>query len=362
MQQSEKQPERRRTADLAGKVIFLPNFCALRAVFAVVVIGELLAILLTLAAVGRFEDFLAALSPISLLVQWIGLSTAGLLCAMRVPLCRLGNQWAGFVAFLILIGMTLLLSLLVVWMDSGLALAALPEDRSGLLGRSLGISAIVGVLVLHYLYLQHLWRRQEEAENSARLQALYSRIRPHFLFNSMNTIASLTRSDPKLAEEVVEDLADLFRVSLGDASRPSTLGRELELARQYLSIEHYRLGERLMLVWDLEQLPEQAMIPPLILQQLLENAVYHGIEPAAKGGTITITGHYRRKRVNLSIRNTLPEEGERSHRQGNNLAMENIRARLAGVFDLEASLTESNVEGEHQVRLVIPHPWWGDGA
>ncbi|MCU7907144.1 MAG: sensor histidine kinase [Candidatus Thiodiazotropha sp. (ex Epidulcina cf. delphinae)] len=358
MQQSERQAERKRAPLPVGKVVFLPNFCAIRAVFAVVVIGELLAILLTLAAVERLADFFDALSPISLLVQWIGLCSAGLLCLLREHLCRVGNQWAGLVAFLVLIGMTLLVLFLVAWLDSGLALAALPEDPDGLLWRSLGVSAIVGVLVLHYLYLQHLWRRQEEAENSARLQALYSRIRPHFLFNSMNTIASLTRSDPKLAEEVVEDLADLFRVSLGDAGRPSTLGRELELAHQYLSIERYRLGERLTLVWDLNDLPEQAMIPPLILQPLLENAVYHGIEPAADGGTITITGYYRRKRINLSIRNTLPGAGESSHRQGNRLALENIRARLAGVFDMEASLTESNVEGDHQVRLVIPHPWW----
>ncbi|MCU7917668.1 MAG: sensor histidine kinase [Candidatus Thiodiazotropha sp. (ex Epidulcina cf. delphinae)] len=358
MQQSERQAERKRTPVPVGKVIFLPNFCALRAVFAVVVIGELLAILLTLAAVERLVDFFDALSPISLLVQWIGLCSAGVLCLLREQLCRVGNQWAGLAAFLILMGMTLLILLLVAWLDRGLALAVLPDDPSGLLWRSLGISAIVGVLVLHYLYLQHLWRRQEEAENSARLQALHSRIRPHFLFNSMNTIASLTHSDPKLAEAVVEDLADLFRVSLGDASRPSTLGRELELARQYLSIEHYRLGDRLTLVWDLNDLPEQAMIPPLILQPLLENAVYHGIEPASEGGTITITGHYRRKRINLSIRNTLPKAGESSHRQGNQMALENIRARLAGVFDMEASLTESNVEGDHQVRLVIPHPWW----
>ncbi len=161
-----------------------------------------------------------------------------------------------------------------------------------------------------------------------------------------------------MAEEVVEDLADLFRVSLGDASQLSSLGKELDLARQYLSIEHYRLGERLKLVWDLNDLPEQAKIPPMIIQPLLENAVYHGIEPAAKGGTITITGRYRRNRINLSIRNTLPEADERSHREGNRLAMENIRARLAGVYDLEASLTESNIDGEHQVRLAIPHPWW----
>ena len=354
-----QQEESRRMQPERGGVLFLPSFCAIRAVFAVVVIGELLAILLTLAAVDRLEQFLGQLSPVSLLVQWVGLSTAGLLCLLRNPLSRIGNWWAGISAFLILLGVTVLVCLLIIWLDSRLALSLLPaDDREGLLWRALGIGAIVGVLVLHYLYLQHLWRRQEEAENSARLQALHSRIRPHFLFNSMNTIASLTRSDPKLAEEVVEDLADLFRVSLGDAARPSTLGRELELARQYLSIEHYRLGERLEVVWDLKDLPEKAMIPPMILQPLLENAVYHGIEPAAGGGVITITGHYRRKRINLSIRNTLPDAGESSSRQGNQLAMENIRARLDGVFDLEASLTESHVEGEHQVRLVFPHPWW----
>ncbi|MEW8657526.1 MAG: histidine kinase [Candidatus Thiodiazotropha endolucinida] len=358
MQQSETQPDRKRPSDSDGRVIFIPNLCAMRAVFAVVVIGELLAILLSLAVTERLSGFFSVLSLISLLVQWVGLSTAVLICLLRPHLNRLGNWWAGMSVFLILLGMAWLVSHLIVWMNSSMQLAILPHNHADLIWRTLGISAIVGVLVLHYLYLQYLWRRQEEAENSARLQALYSRIRPHFLFNSMNTIASLTRSDPAMAEEVVEDLADLFRVSLGDASQLSSLGKELDLARQYLSIEHYRLGERLKLVWDLNDLPEQAKIPPMIIQPLLENAVYHGIEPAAKGGTITITGRYRRNRINLSIRNTLPEADERSHREGNRLAMENIRARLAGVYDLEASLTESNIDGEHQVRLAIPHPWW----
>ncbi|MCU7810244.1 MAG: histidine kinase, partial [Candidatus Thiodiazotropha sp. (ex Notomyrtea botanica)] len=300
--------------------------------------------------------FLKQLSLISLLVQWIGLTTAGLLCLMRGWLLRLGNQMAGLTAFLLLMMMTALICLMTGWIDQAQGLELFKPDRELLL-RAMGISAIVGLLVLHYLYLQYLWRRQIEAENSARLQALHSRIRPHFLFNSMNTIASLTRSDPELAERVVEDLADLFRVSLGDASRPSNLGRELELARQYLSIEEVRLGDRLQAEWDLKELPEQAMIPPMILQPLLENAVYHGIEPSAEGGIISITGCYRRRRINLSIRNSLPSADEVSHRQGNQLAMDNIRARLAGVFDMEASLTESHVDGEHQVRLVFPHPW-----
>jgi two-component system sensor histidine kinase AlgZ len=173
----------------------------------------------------------------------------------------------------------------------------------------------------------------------------------------MNTIASLTRSDPALAEEVVVDLADLFRVSLGDATRQSNLGRELELARQYLNIERHRLGQRIQVEWDLGDLPLDAMLPPLILQPLLENSVYHGIEPAASGGVIHISGRYRRGRVNLAIRNAVPEVRQSGHRKGNRLALENIRERLAGLFGVQASLTESRVEGEHQVRLVVPHPW-----
>jgi two-component system sensor histidine kinase AlgZ len=358
MQQREKQSERKQPSNFDGKVIFIPNFCAMRAVFAVVVIGELLAILLSLAVANRLQDFWSALSLISLVVQWVGLSSAVLICLIRPRLSRLGNWRAGFSVFFILLGVAWFVAELIIWIDRSMSLAMLPHNPSDLIWRTVGISAIVGVMVLHYLYLQYLWRRQEEAENSARLQALYSRIRPHFLFNSMNTIASLTRTDPAMAEEVVQDLADLFRVSLGDASQLSSLGKELDLARQYLSIEGYRLGDRLHLEWDLHDLPEQAKIPPMIIQPLLENAVYHGIEPAAKGGTITITGRYRRKRINLSVRNTLPKADERSHREGNQLALENIRARLAGVYDLEASLTESNIDGQHQVRLVIPHPWW----
>lgn len=353
-----KQGSRQSEQQGAEPVGFLPDFCAIRSVFAVVVTGELLAILLTLASVDELNHFVRQLSLISLMVQWIGLTTAGLLCLLRKPLMRRSKQLVGLTALLVLLGMTALVCLLTGWLDIRMGLALFIPD-SGLLLRALGVGAIVGLVVLHYLYLQYLWRRQMEAENSARLQALHSRIRPHFLFNSMNTIASLTRSDPALAERVVEDLADLFRVSLGDAAKPSTLQRELDLARQYLGIEQVRLGDRLRVEWELEELPQQAVMPPMILQPLLENAVYHGIEPASAGGTIVITGCYRRRRVNLSIRNSLPPDGESSHRRGNHLALENIRARLAGVFDMEASLTESHVDGEHQVRLVFPHPWKG---
>ena len=336
---------------------FLPNFCSVRTAFVVVVSAELLAVVVTLAAMGGVGEFFQLLSMVSLLVQWVALSTAGLLCLSRGWFWRLDNRLAGLLAWLMLLLVTSLVSEAAYFLDGQLGSSLAPPGRFGLLYRSLGIAAIVGLLVLHYLHLQYLWRCQIESENSARLQALHSRIRPHFLFNSMNTIASLTRSRPDLAEQVVENLADLFRASLGDVGRNSTLGEELELARQYLNIEALRLGERLRVEWDLQGLPENALMPPMILQPLLENAVYHGIEPAEQGGILVVAGLYRRRRINLSIRNTLPETASGELRKGNRMALENIRQRLSSLFGMEGSLTESRVDGEYQVRLVIPHPW-----
>lgn len=196
-----------------------------------------------------------------------------------------------------------------------------------------------------------------EAEADARFQKLQARIRPHFLFNSINTIADLTHKDPALAEELLQDLADLFRASLG-RDRVMTLSDELELSQRYLHIERQRLGERMTVEWDLEELPGDAVLPPLILQPLVENAVYHGIQPARGPGLVRITGRYRRGQVNLSVRNTLPEKSEQEDRtQGNQMAMDNIRQRLAAMYPGAGHVIESRVEGDYQVRLVFPYPW-----
>jgi two-component system sensor histidine kinase AlgZ len=160
-----------------------------------------------------------------------------------------------------------------------------------------------------------------------------------------------------LAEAVVEDLADLFRAALSDAAGQSSLGRELELARGYLRVEQLRLDERLQVEWDLEELPEEAPLPMLTLQPLLENAVYHGVEPLAHPGVIRIAGRYRSGRVNLSVRNSLPPPDSRpGHREGNRIALENVRQRLLALYPDRASLSLGRVEDEFQVRLVFPYP------
>ncbi len=341
-------------AGAGGGTRFLPNFCGIRLVLAVVFGAELLAIVLTLFSVRELDQVAGDLSMRSLFIQWIALAGAGALCAAGRWLNRLSPGVAGLTAWTLLQGVIFA----VAWVAVAVMEGVWPDyAEPGLILRTQGIGAIASALMLRYLFVQHRWRQQVEAESRARLQALQARIRPHFLFNSMNTIANLTRSDPALAERVVEDLSDLFRASLSDSRRPMTLGDELELVRGYLRIEAQRLGDRLRVEWDLEALPLEAVLPGLTLQPLVENAVYHGIERSTAPGTVRVSGRYRRRRVNIGIRNTYAAGDPPGHREGNRMALENIRLRLQGHFGGQASLTVGEVDGEYQVRLVFPHPW-----
>ncbi len=331
---------------------FLPDFCGVRMVFAVVLGAELLTLVLLLGGHLSPASFWRDFSLLSLYVQWIALGATMLLCLLKSALARLSHTRAGLLAWLAVMAV----ALLVAWLAYPVAgtLGSPGLGRVQFIGQTLGVCAIVTAVLLRYLYEQFCQRQRQLAESLARYEALQARIRPHFLFNSMNTIANLTRADPELAEEVVQDLSDLFRASLSRASGLSTLADELELARGYLRIEAQRLGERLHVDWDLEPLPETAKIPPLVLQPLLENAVYHGIEPSAKGGRITISGRYRRGLVSLSVRNTLPADSTASTRDGNQMALDNIRQRLAAAYGDAAGLVVSRVDGDYQVRLYFP--------
>lgn len=331
---------------------FLPDFCGVRMVFAVVLGAELLTLVLILGGSLSPASFWRDFSLLSLYVQWISLGSTMLLCLSKSRWARLSHTRAGLLAWLLV----MLVALLVAWLAYPIASTLARPGLSELqfIGQTLGVCAIIAAVLLRYLYEQFCQRQRQLAESLARYAALQARIRPHFLFNSMNTIANLTRADPDLAEEVVQDLSDLFRASLAREAGLSTLADELELARGYLRIEAQRLGERLQVMWDLEPLPESAKIPSLVLQPLLENAVYHGIEPAAGGGRVTISGRYRRGVINLSVRNSLPEAEPTSDRKGNQMALENIRQRLATAFDEDAGLVVSRVDGEYQVRLYFP--------
>ena len=333
---------------------FLPDFCGVRMVFVVVLIGELLAIVLTLAQPFYGTDLFSDLALFSLFIQWIAISSVGLLCLARQYLNSLPDQWAALLSYsiVLLVGLVISLAgwwLLYVWLDkqqySDLTLSVF-------LGRSMGITAIVGALVLRYFYIQHQWRRQIESEAEARFEALQSRIRPHFLFNCMNTIASLTRSDPKQAEEAIEDLADLFRASLGRGQTLSSLADELSLCRRYLRIEGHRLEKRLRVEWDVDGLPDGARIPPLILQPLVENAIYHGIEQLQDGGTIRISGRRDNGRLSITVANPRAPSGSGYH--GNRLAQDNVRLRLQACFGEQADLRTDESMQQYSITLRFP--------
>jgi two-component system sensor histidine kinase AlgZ len=210
-------------------------------------------------------------------------------------------------------------------------------------------------MLLRYFFVAHQWRLHVRAEARSRIHALQARIRPHFLFNSMNTIASLTRTSPKLAEEAVEDLADLFRVTLRDSDKLLHLKEELELSRMYQRIEGLRLGPRLQVKWDVAELPMRALVPSLIVQPLLENAIYHGIEPLDGGGTVEVRGLRENGDLVISVSNPVRADGRRTARDGNHLAMENIRQRLRLAYGERGRGEVEETPGRYTVTLRFPH-------
>src|SRR6201994_1893394 len=188
---------------------------------------------------------------------------------------------------------------------------------------------------------------------TARVHALQARIRPHFLFNSMNTIAALTRTNPELAEQAVQDLADLFRANLNEQRNVLRLEEELEVAHTYQRIEELRLGERLNVDWKIDALPRDALVPGLMLQPLLENAIYHGIEPRPDGGTVTVTGDVAGRLITIVVRN--PVGDVRSQREGNRLALANIRERLGLLYGERGLVKSGRFDNEFIVTLRFPH-------
>ncbi len=204
-----------------------------------------------------------------------------------------------------------------------------------------------------FAYFDLRARALSPAVAEARIQALQARIRPHFLYNSINAVLSLIRSEPRRAERVLEDMADLFRVLMADNRTLVPVGGEVELARQYLAIESLRLGERLRVAWKTAEMRPDALVPPLMLQPLVENAVYHGIEPTPEGGEIAIEVRVAGGQLVLELSN--PYAGEARHASGNRMAIANIRERLQLHFDVEASMESRVRDGRYRVTIRMPY-------
>jgi len=325
-----------------------------------VLVTELLVLTMVLAASGirgfAWEDF----ALISLFVLWIVLISAALLCGLRKVIERLSLQWSVVAVLTLILVVTTLFSVLGDWVLAGADFSDFSVSIEGYdLLRNLLVSQVMAGMVLRYFYVQAQLRRQERAELHSRIQALQSRINPHFLFNSMNSIASLISVEPETAEQAVEDLCELFRASLRESTEPVALARELELCRRYMAIEQLRLGDRLQVSWDIKEQPEQATLPLLTLQPVLENAVYHGIQPLPQGGGIkvqieVVNGN---KTPLLQVRVSNPvvnATGQRGSESGHRMALDNIRDRLEALYDGQARLDVEKNKESFVACLTVP--------
>jgi two-component system, LytTR family, sensor histidine kinase AlgZ len=205
-------------------------------------------------------------------------------------------------------------------------------------------AALVAALVMRM-------RARTPADTAARLSELQSRIRPHFLFNTLNSAIALVRAEPAKAETLLEDLSDLFRHALVEHGEAVTLAEEIELARRYLAIEQVRFAERLKLEWDLDPDAERALLPPLLLQPLVENAVHHGVEPSDAGATVRISTQRRGSVVVIKVTNTVPAG---AGAPGHGLALDNVRDRLRLLHDVQGRFSSGLVDGVYQVRMEVP--------
>ncbi len=328
---------------------FVPDLCRVRAVFMLLVTSELMVLLLAVIRTDTGWIDWNYFGLLSLFVQWTVLTSAAIICALRRRLQPLGVARASVAITLIVVLDVLVFSLFASEVLS-------PQDQvlgwQGI-GRNLLLAAIITLMVLRYFYLQHQWQQQRQAEMQARLTALQARIHPHFLFNSMNTIASLIATRPDQAEEAVLDLSELFRASLRTQNRLIPLAEELALCRRYLMIEGLRLGPRLQVDWAVAAELDHQAVPPLTLQPLVENAIYHGVQPRPEGGSIRIEGYRRGDSVYLMVQNPRPEADQKNH-EGNRMALDNIQARLRALFGDAAVLKHSQQGSIYTVTLRLP--------
>lgn len=321
----------------------LPNFCNLGVSLRILLFVNGMSLVTAGLKSSSWALLWQELMGISALVQPVLLLSLLLLCVGRKLLERV--SYSGGIV------LVLLLEELLATLAYFLGRELLGAEEVFQLYRYWMFTFLMTAALLAYFDLRS--RALSPALSEARLQALQARIRPHFLFNSINAVLSLIRSNPKAAESALEDMADLFRVLMADNRDLVSLEQEVALSRQYLGLEQLRLGERLRVMWHTEKMPQDALIPPLVLQPLLENAVYHGIEPSIEPGEICVNIYSSRNQVHLVLRNPYRNEG--NHHSGNKMALGNIRERLALHFDVEASLTTQISDSAYQVHIVIPY-------
>ena len=326
-----------------NRQVELPNFCHLGVNLRIALTVEAALVAGVVARAADVQAFRAEFVALSALAQPALLLTLLALCAagrrLRALPYRLG------------VGFSLLLGVAVPLLAASWLNPLLGGSQQIPLPGVAAFALLLGAGLLGYFNLRA--RALSPAITEARLQALQARIRPHFLFNSLNAVLSLVRSDPRRAERALENMADLFRALMQNASQLAPLEDEVALTRAYLELEQLRMGDRLRVAWHIDKMPGEALIPTLVIQPLVENAVYHGIEPFPEGGEISLNIYRSADKVNIVVRN--PIAADASPHKGNRIALDNIRERLLLHFDLDAQLKLEPMGAVYQVHIVIPY-------
>ncbi len=331
--------------------VYPPLFCRWRLLLAVMAVTQVSVLLLVVGRLSEFDPFWLGVS--SLYAQALALVTALGVCVSRPWLGRLSMRGAWLGSWVVAVVVALAFSYSAGIIGTVLGVGPGRQNFAIFVSQSVLAVALVGMALLRYLFIRAQWRAQVLAQSEARVQALQARIRPHFLFNSLNTIASLIPEDPLNAERAIEDLADLFRGSMRRADSLISLSEELDLARRYLQMEQRRLGDRLRINWRVSELPEGASILSFTLQPLLENAVAHGIQPRADGGELKVYGRAEKDNIVITISNPLgPAEHDSS---GHGMALANIRERMELAFGPAASLITHQDKKQYFAVLSLPY-------
>jgi two-component system, LytTR family, sensor histidine kinase AlgZ len=332
---------------------WLPEFCQPPTIFAAMVLAEIPVLVVALAP-GPPAGAWTVLTLGTLLAQWIALASVAGLCVLRRALLALPPWLALLAACALLTAMSAAVAALAHAMAPVLLspLARMPA-LSAFAGGLVLLALLMAALGVRYAYVYVQWRRQVQAQARAEVEALTARIRPHFLFNSMNTIAGLVHVDADLAERMIEDLSELFRAALAAGERLHPLAREFELCERYLAIEQLRLGDRLRVQWDVAAAPADIELPPLLLQPLVENAVYHGIQPRTDGGTVRISAIREGDLLVLAVGNPLPDR-HAPGRGGHGMAQENVRRRLHYAYGPRARLDVREFDDYYEVHVALP--------
>lgn len=326
----------------------LPNFRNLGVTLRILLLGNGLALMQALTLSNAWDEMLPRMMDISALLAPVLLTSLLLLWVTHSWLTR-QPYWRGVgLVNAMVVGVTL-----TVYYLGGELYRTQVYDDAGFGAVRHGVLAIAICMIL-LLYFR--WRSQvlSIALHDARLQVLRARIRPHFLFNTINAVLSIVRSQPRYAESSLEDMADLFRMAMSEEEDLVPMRQEVQLSKQYLALEQLRIGERLKVDWRMGGVEDDVLIPPLLLQPLLENAVYHGIESLPQGGVISIALHRAGDALHVTVENPCAQSEAALH-SGNRMALRNIRERLALLFDVEASYKVERRDGRYRVEIILPY-------